>query len=400
MSLMTRRPFNRSDLFWLGLIVGAVALQWLLPEFRADVPTDSYRNGPRGKKAFYLLTSELDYGITRSLVPLTTLLRRQEGSEHETAVLLLGPARVPTESEWEALGRFVEAGGSLLFAASSDEPEFDAPVFGVKGEELKKPVDVDGKGKQAVAASLGEDLEGTFSWQSRSELAAGENAETLVAVGDSVQAVAVTRGAGTAVFVASDRPFDNYTLTWPDNAALAFRLFETAAGERWGAVVDESLNVSGTPKVVALLLDRPLRPFTLHLFAVLAAFGWWRSRRFGPLLPPVMAARSDIVAHADAVGMLHYKTRDGRLPLRYYLHQLTRELKLRKLSGVREDRVLAPIARRLDRSVDEVKGAFRKANAAVKAGGDSGPKAKLDRATAAKHIRRLAKIRQAAKRAG
>mgnify|MGYP006961089578 CR=1 FL=1 len=39
-------------------------------------------------------------------------------------------------------------------------------------------------------------------------------------------------------------------MTTPGSMALAFRLFETAAGERWGAVVDESLNVSGTPKAV------------------------------------------------------------------------------------------------------------------------------------------------------
>lgn len=391
---MLRRPLPRSDLLWLGLIVAAVALQWLLPDFRADVPTDSFRTGPRGKKAFYLLTSELDYGASRNFVPLTTLLRRYEGSEAETVLLLLGPARAPTAREWEAIASFVSAGGGLLFAASSDEPKFEAPPFGVSGDELKRPVNVDGTGGKTVQVDLG-DLPGAFSWQSRGELAAPA-AEQLVVADKTVQAVSVTRGSGTAVFVATDRPFDNRTLTWPDNAALAFRLFEAATESRWGVVVDESLNVSGTPKVVALLLDRPLRPFTLHLFAVLAAFGWWRSRRFGPPLPPVLSARSDIVAHADAVGMLHYKTRDGRMPLRYYLHQLTTELKLRRLGGTREDRVLDAVARRLRRSAEDVKGALRKANAAAKGGDTPGETPKLDRATAAKHIRRLAKIRRAA----
>ncbi|HEX6987584.1 MAG TPA: S4 domain-containing protein, partial [Planctomycetaceae bacterium] len=214
------------------------------------------------------------------------------------------------------------------------------------------------------------------------------DAEQVVVADASVQAAVQPYGDGVAVFVATDRPFDNRTLTWPDNAVLAFRLLE-AAGYRGEAVFDESLNVSGTPKVVALLLDRPLRPFTLHLFAVLAAFGWWRFRRFGPLLPPSVPPRSDIVAHADAVGMLHYKTRDGRAALRYYLHQLTTELKLKRLSGAREDRILEPIARRLGRPVADVKNAFRQAAAALK-------QEKLDRTTAAKHIRRLAKVRRVA----
>lgn len=392
---MLRRPLHRSDLVWLGLIVAALALQWLLPDFRADVPTDSFRTGPRGRKALYLIADRLDYSVSRNFNSLATLLRRHEGYESDTALLLLGPARAPTEREWQSLAAFVGAGGSLVFAASSDEPKFDARPFNVSGKELKRPVNIDGKGTP-LSLDLG-DLQGKFSWQSRGELTA-PGAQELVAADKSIQAVAKSHGAGTAVFVATDRPFDNRSLTWPDNAVLAVRLLE-AAGWRENLTFDESLNVSGTPKVVALLLDRPLRPFTLHLFALLAAFGWWRSRRFGPLLPPAVSARSDIVAHADAVGMLYYRARDGHPPLRAYLSQLTSSLKIRRLSGSREDRVLDPIARRLGRTVDDVKNTLRRANAAAKGTSTNGtPPAKLDRAAAAKQIGRLAKIRRAARK--
>lgn len=382
---MIRRSLYRSDLTWLGLIIAAIAAHWLLPDFQADVPTNSFRTGPRGKKAFYLLADRLEYAVSRNFQSLVALTRRYEGYESDVVLLILGPARVPAEVEWQALAEFVEAGGALLFAAPVDKPVFDAGPFNVGSKELEKPLDADGEAP--IQVDLGE-LEGTFSWQARAELLAPEATQVVVADG-SVQAVVQERGAGVAVFVAADRPFDNSTLTWPDNAVLAFRLLE-ASGYRSEAVFDESLNTSGTPKVVALLLDQPLRSFTLHLFVLLAAFGWWRSRRFGPLLPASIGTRSDIVAHADAVGMLHYKTRDGRAALRYYLHQLRTELKLRQLKGAREDRILEPIARRLNRPVGDVRNAFRQAAVALKA-------SKLDRPTAAKHIRRLAKIRSAAR---
>lgn len=384
---MIRRSLYRSDLMWLGLIVAAIAAHWLLPNFQSDVPTNSFRTGPRGKKAFYLIADRLEYLVSRNFQPLPRLLRSYAGSESETVLILLGPARMPTPAEWEGLASFVEAGGALLFAAPVDDPIFDAKPFNVASKELKKPLSADGA--TPVQLDLG-NLKGKFSWQSTAELLAPEATHSVVVDG-SVQAVTQTMGSGVAIFVATDRPFDNRVLTWPDNALLAFRLLE-ASGYRSEAIFDESLNTSGTPKVVAILLDQPLRPLTLHLFVVLAAFGWWGSRRFGPLLPPSVGARSDIVAHADAVGMLQYKARDGRAPLRYYLHQLRTELKLRKLSGTREDRILDPIARRLNRPIGDIRNAFKQAAVALKS-------EKLDRATAAKQIRRLAKIRSASRQA-
>ncbi len=365
---MNRASLHRSDLLWLGVIIAALAMHWLLPEFRADRPTDSFRTGPRGKKALYVLADRLEYAVSRNFDPLASVTRRFAGTEGDVVLLLLGPARNPSDREWETLASFVAAGGGLVFAPSSDEPAFEAKPFQVTAKELDRTLDVDEKSKP-IQVELG-GLQGKFSWQSRGELLAPGDTKLVVADG-TVQGVAQRHGYGTAIFVATDRPFDNVSLTWPDNAVLAFRLLE-AAGYRGEAIFDESLNVSGTPKVVELLLDRPLRSFTLHVFVLLGIFGWWRSRRFGPLLPPSVATRSDIIAHANAVGMLHYKTRDGRTALRYYLHQLMRQLKLVKLSGVREERILDPISRRLGRTTDDVRKAFRQANAALK-------KEKLDR---------------------
>ena len=386
---MTRRPFHRSDARWLCLLIGVLILPWVLPDLRPRVPTDSYQSGPRGKKGLYRVAEQVGwFDVSRNFDSLGVLLDSYAGSESDIALLFLGPTRTPTEREWARLLEFVEAGGAFVYAVSGEAEEFEADVFNIRAVELDEPINLAEDQDATLETNLG-DLEGRFSWSSH--LAWDSPPGTpLVTINDSVQAVMIERGSGRAIFVASDAPFGNYTLTWPDNAVLAMRLIERA-GPRFRLVFDERLNASGVPKVVAILLDPPLRALSLHLLAGLAVFGWWNSRRFGPLLPPHEGTRSDIVAHADAVGILHYKSRNSAAVLRIYLQQLRATLRLRKLGGTREQRILEPVARRRGHSVEDVKNTFRQAIAASK-------QEDLDRPTAAKQIRRLAKIRRAARK--
>jgi hypothetical protein len=151
---------------------------------------------------------------------------------------------------------------------------------------------------------------------------------------------------------------------------------------------DESLNATGTPKIVGVLLDPRLRPLVIQLATLGLAFAWWRSRRFGPLLPPPVSPRRNIVDHTDALGVHAYRTKDGPGMLRAYLHQLRMELKLQGPLA-NEDRALEPVARRLNRSVGFLKKFLARAEEATHA-------KRLKRRQAAEFIRRLAILRRAA----
>jgi len=194
-------------------------------------------------------------------------------------------------------------------------------------------------------------------------------------------------GNGQVVVVAGDFIFSNQAMTYADqsNAVLALGILDAAqAGEY---VFDESLNISGTPKVVGLLFNPLFKPMALQMLIGLVLFAWWRSRRFGPLLPEAAVARRNIVDHTDSVGVLLYRTGDGAAALRAYLRQLFGELKLKSYRG-REDRVIEPLAHRLGKSPEAVKRVLQRAVKASKA-------PQVDRREAAYMLRQLAVIRRA-----
>lgn len=398
--MMRRLPFHRGDARWLVLLVVVLILPWVLPDLRPDVSTDSYQSGPRGKKALYRIMQQLGpFEVTRNLDRIDILLDSLAGSESDAILLFLGPNRAPTEREWERLRAFVAAGGAFIYALGGDEAEFRAPAFEVEAEQLNDPIQLADNAEGSLETKLGE-LPGQFSWRSQWEwkdsvgtpvVVIDRGEEAIDAGGEgSVQALLVERGDGAALFVASATPFQNYMLTWPDNARLVVRLIERV-GRRRIVIFDERLNVSGVPKVVAALLDPPLRALSFHLLACVCVFGWWSWRRFGPLLATQTPARSNVVAHADAVGMLHFRSKNSAAVLRLYLQHLRVTLGLRKLKGARERRILEPIARRRGHSLEDVQRLFQEAIAATK-------QQKLDRQTAGRLIRRLAKLRQAARK--
>lgn len=397
---MQKSNLARTEWMWLAGLLFLVSLHFWFPRLNRGPSHDTYSTTAEGKKAFYLLARRWNERATRSSQPLPVLLENFYGVEK---LCLLGPARYPTAAEWEKLLDWVAEGGMLLFAARSDLDEeanrVEIPGIGVSIVPNTGPFET-----QRVRTPLMEG--GQLIWRSRGMIETSEGGaavgsspgNVLVQSGGTVQAVGVPHGAGYLLIVASDFVFSNSSLAWSDysNAELAVRLLDET-GPSTEVYFDESLNSSGTPKVVGLLFEPFLRPVTVQLLIGLLVFAWWRSRRFGPLLPRSTRSRHNIVDHTDTLGMLYFKGSDGARPVKSYLRQLERELRLGSTReargprpvGITEERALAAIAVRMGRETASLKKLFDRARRAAKAKG-------LDRKTAAKIIHRLALVRRAA----
>jgi hypothetical protein len=374
---MQRFFFSPKFWFWPAAALLVLSLHFWFPETSTGTTHDSYSPTAQGQKAFYRLVAEHpgNFVVARNRRPLTALL---SSFPTDDVLCLLGPERPPTAEEWTAIIDWVRNGGSLLYAAQGKKP-LDIPWLNIKYEPLKEQDDALQPKTQLVNSQR-------LAWWTDGKLD-GSQGTTLVEYDGTRQAVAVQYGRGKAVVVATPLPFSNQLLTFGDNSVLAMRLLESAGSPEF-VTFDESLNSSGTAKVVGILFDPLLRPVTIQILLVTVLFGWWHNRRFGPLTPSAVSPRQNIVEHTDMVGNLYWKSQDGHAVLRAYLRQLTQMLRLKTFKG-NEDRVLEPIARRSGRPVSSLRKDLQLAFQAVRS-------KHVERRSAAKLIRRLALIRQAA----
>jgi hypothetical protein len=188
--------------------------------------------------------------------------------------------------------------------------------------------------------------------------------------------------------VSGDSIFTNQYLAYGENSLLAWRIIEAAGGDG-ELIIDEYLNESGTPKMVQILFEMPIRPISLMSLAVICLYFWKQSHRFGPFLPESTLARRNIVDHTDMMGNLLFASREGSYPLKLYLRQLIQELGLKKHRG-RERAVLEPIARRMNIDVEDLVKLFKEAAEAARSGD-------CDAKQSANFIRSLSRVREASK---
>ena len=389
---------------WLrpAALVLLVSLHFWFPDVGPELPDDTFSATAAGKKAFYLLLRErADGSVFRNTDRLSIALASLGPDD---VLCILGPARYPTDREWTQLLDWVADGGRLMIAAREKKPDVTIKRLGIKVRPAEKPAikyrrhrkrpsaanGTNGSAGTTKKVSTGLVETDDLTWRSAAEVIAPNADRTLVRYKGRPQAVTVDYGNGTVTVVASDFVFSNESIAFGEqaDAELAFRLIETT-GPVGTVCIDESLNRSGTPKVVGLLFDPFLRPVTVQLLILLLLFTWWRSRRFGPVLPVAVSARHNIVDHTDAAGLLNYRSKNAARALRGYLRELFAELKLKSFRG-REDRVLEPIAVRMGLPLESLRNELR---AAVKASRTK----TLERKQAAAVIRRLSRIRAASR---
>lgn len=405
---------------WLALavLVAVLVLHVWFPRIASEALNDTYSVEVGGRKAFYRLAERRLLNVERNQRPLPVLLTKL----HTSATLcFLGPARYPEPQEWPAILDWVSRGGTLLFATRWDAPELSIDTLNLKVEPTLKVSILDTlrksrekkkrKGKDSSQPDDASEMDAMFdksgeappskspettladssavAWKSRGKIVVANSASVDVLLSDEngPQAVLAAYGGGQVVLISSDYIFSNESLAERDkqNGVLAFRLLESAAQSDF-VVFDESLNATGTPKVVGLILDAALRPITLQVLVVFVLFAWRGNRRFGGLLPRVELSRHNIADHTNALGNLYYKVGDPVAVLRAYLEQLRIEWHLRFVSGGKGPRSLEPLARRLRTPVEELQKLIADSEAAAQ-------QTKLHRRDAARLIRTLAGLR-------
>ncbi|QDT30113.1 hypothetical protein Enr10x_54730 [Gimesia panareensis] len=398
-----KRERRNAGWFWLAALCILLPLHLWFPEFGTGALDDSYSSSASGKKAFYLLLDQESYHAERNRTPLSVLL---QSLDYGDTLCILGPARYPSPLEWSALLAWVEEGGKLVISANPDHPQFKIEALEISVAYLdeverdnipiaQKEEDKDETGLSLVLESEHDLLETqattvfpdapSLVWDTNARVTS-PSGQALITAGETQQAIRQTYGLGTIVVSASSEIFSNQSMV-DGGSVPAYRLIE-AAGHPDYLVVDESLNASGTSKVVALLIDPTFRPLTIQLLITLLIFGWWKSNRFGPILSSHILPRHNIVSHTDNVGNLHYKKGNGRALLFSYIKQLFSELNLRHFRG-EEHRVLDPIARRLQEDPQQIKTFLKQAAQIAKT-------KKVNRHQMGDLIRKLSKIRQAA----
>lgn len=404
---MTHRKI---DFVWLAIIALCVSLHFWFPRIDSGPLHNSYSAHAEGKKAFYLLLRQKGDFVARNTTPLRVAC---QNLPFDATFCLLGPARTPTESEWDDVLPWVAEGGNLIIAARDGE-ELSIEQVGVVVKPLtndRKAVPSENEGdndgdsdeEQAnaersakhVAAEVTTQLvtNSELVWESSARIETTDGQPiandwtVLLETENGPQSVSQNYGDGNITVIASDFVFSNESLASGDNSVLAFRLLTTNDSADT-IVVDESLNVTGTPKVVGLLLDPLIRPVSVQLLIGLVVFAWHGSRRFGPVQPVSVSLQQNIVDHTDAVGIHCYRSGNGAQAIRSYLKPLIAELRLRRFRE-RKNRVLVPISRRLGRSEESVERSLKEAHAAAR-------EKSVDKRTAARLIHQLAEIRWAA----
>jgi len=330
----TARPLPHStslmaSMLWLAALAITLSLHVWFPRIDAAV-NDTYNVDVGGRNALYQFAERRIEYVNRNHEPLANWLDR---FDYESTFCLLGPARYPSPREWQALLTWVDGGGKLLVAARWNDADLAIPGIQarVKSTVVKKPFKIPGADNRkksrsspsrsgtdssedeksidtaeqvAVAVPVSTTLApGTdFTWKTEGVIDQSgfdqPGAQVLVSAADGPQAVRIHHGQGSIVLVATDFIFSNAALHDREhkNAVLAVKLLESA-GAADAVVFDESLNETGTPKVVGVLLDPSLRPATIQLVALIVLFGWRGNSRFGALLPRSAQARHDMADH-------------------------------------------------------------------------------------------------------
>jgi hypothetical protein len=213
-----------------GLFVLLVALNLIFfidksaaeeDELTAD--RSSFRSTPYGTLAFYTLLEESSYNVTRFEKPFTELKDGEPG----TLVLITPPdVHTPDEEEFNALAKWIEAGGVLIIADRYVDKQIGDAGIHTERAVAKTPVRI----LQPTPLTRGVQQVAVSEYATRVKV---DSRAVTYHIGDDQAAVVADAQVGKGRVVLLTDPFivSNNGISQADNVVLALNLFaERPAG--------------------------------------------------------------------------------------------------------------------------------------------------------------------------
>jgi hypothetical protein len=299
---MSQRLERGERLLLIGAVTVLVAislLSGLLGTLDEEDPIEqvasTYRTGPGGAKAAWLLLGELGYRLERWERPPARL--PVDSTAAATLLVLADPTSPATEEESLSVARFVEAGGTLL-VTGVDGRLAPGLVSDARPFWLDSAVTCERRAVTAVSARAA-----TLSIRrAAAATTLPDGASVLYAHGDDPVVARWPLGRGQVFWWAGSTPLGNRGIADQRHLALLFDTLGPPGARR--VLWDEYFHdVRGG---LAGYLGRTPLPWVLaQLLALcgLVVFTW--SRRLGPTRVPLEESRVSMLEFVDAVGGLY-----------------------------------------------------------------------------------------------
>lgn len=293
-----------------------------------DLRRSSYHSSPPGARGIYLALRELDVPVER--------LRRSftgAGALGDGPIALLAPAEPPSPAELLALGRWLEAGGTLIYAAGrSDDPTLDSLGLRIVSPSSDSTAIGSDAGPATRAQPTeshvwleGVDAVGGFrrTFHDSSAVLLEDGATPLLVTENGAVVVVFRRGRGTIVAWSDAAPLANRSIRESGAAVVFSRMAADRTGAGRPLVFDEyhqgyrgdgsTLGATGR-----FLRDTRAGHATLQLAVAGVLLLLLYGRRLGePMQPPARARRSPL-EHVDALAAA-YRQADARTTVRRLL---------------------------------------------------------------------------------
>ena len=222
-----------------------------------------------------------------------------------------GDVNLFVDADWEALAKWVRAGGHLVWLADGKLTPNYLNTPDVEGSGLKTD--------NAVTVALSPLTVGVHSVSGTSPLRVPfKNAlRTAPLVADDTGAVVTEYplGKGSVTVVSDESLFDNDRLSHADNARLAYDLATTGLTPRASIAFDEWSHGHVTGDNWWSVLPRPLQLALVAIALVLVALAVGTALRFGPVAPVADESERTSAEYLTSMAVLYQRGRAVRAAL-------------------------------------------------------------------------------------